>query len=59
MESLVGKTVLTVKYSDPWENGLRITFTDGTTLEVTEARQAGEIQVSINNKVIKSETPLT
>jgi len=59
MESLVGKTVSAVKYSDPWENGLKITFTDGTTLEVTEARQAGEIKVSIDNKVIKSETPLT
>jgi hypothetical protein len=59
MENLVGKTVLAVKYSDPWENGLRITFTDGTTLEVTEARQAGEVKVSINNKVIKSEFPLT
>jgi len=55
MKNLVGKTVDTVQYIDPWDNGLRIMFTDGTTLEVTEARQSGEIKVCVNHETMKSE----
>ena len=55
MKKLVGKTVDTVQYIDPWDNGLRIMFTDGTTLEVTEARQAGEIKVCVNHEKMESE----
>ena len=48
---IVGKTVATVTYSDPWEEGLVIVFTDGTVLKVRERTQSGEIQVSLNDKV--------
>ena len=53
MNNLVGKTVSSVDFVDPWDNGLKITFSDGTTLEVKEAQQAGEIKVLINKEVIK------
>jgi hypothetical protein len=33
---IVGKTVATAKYSDPWDEGLTIVFTDGTVLKVRE-----------------------
>lgn len=48
MKELIGKTVATASYVDPWGKGLVITFTDGTTLRVTEAMQAGEIEVEVN-----------
>ena len=54
MKNLAGKTVDTVQYIDPWDNGLRIMFTDGTTLEVTEARQAGQIKVCVNHETMES-----
>jgi hypothetical protein len=58
MNELEGKTVARVVYSDPWDAGLTITFTDGTVLVVQERTQSGEIQVSLNDKVIKSDQNL-
>lgn len=55
MDDLEGKTVARVVYSDPWEAGLTITFTDGTVLVVKERSQSGEIQVSLNDNVMKSD----
>lgn len=58
MNELEGKTVSRVVYSDPWDAGLTITFTDGTVLVVTERTQSGEIQVLLNDKVVKSDQHL-
>ena len=55
MKELIGKTVETVRYVDPWGNGLVITFTDGTFLRVTERMQAGEFQVEVNDEVAEYE----
>ena len=55
---LEGKTVASVVYSDPWDAGLTITFTDGTVLNVRERTQSGEIQVLLNDKVVKSDQHL-
>jgi hypothetical protein len=52
---LEGKTVATVTYSDPWDEGLTIVFTDGTVLNVRERTQSGEIQVSVNNETVGSD----
>ena len=42
---LIGKTIKQVKYTDPWSGGLLITFTDDTSMLVTERMQAGEFAV--------------
>ncbi len=55
MKELVGKTVETVRYVDPWGEGLRIAFTDGTFLHITELMQAGEIQVKVNDQTAEYE----
>jgi hypothetical protein len=55
MDKLEGKTVATVTYSDPWDEGLTIVFTDGTVLNVRERTQSGEIQVSVNNETVGSD----
>ena len=55
MDNLIGKTVATVAYSDPWDLGLTITFTDGTVLNVRERRQAGEIEVDIDGRTVPFE----
>lgn len=55
MKELIGKTVATVSYIDPWGEGLRITFTDGTTMRVTERMQAGEIEVEVNGETAEYE----
>lgn len=55
MIDLVGKTIASINYVDPWGEGLRITFTDGTTMRVTERMQAGEIEVYINGKTAEYE----
>ena len=54
MKELEGKTVSSVVYSDPWDAGLTLTFTDGTVLVVTERTQSGEIQVALNGTVVKA-----
>jgi hypothetical protein len=55
MDNLIGKTVATVAYSDPWDLGLTITFTDGTVLNVRERKQAGEIEVDIDGRTVPFE----
>lgn len=55
MEELIGKTVDVAKYIDPWGSGLILIFTDGTTLRVSEAMQAGEIEVEINGETAAHE----
>jgi hypothetical protein len=55
IDNLIGKTVATVAYSDPWDLGLTITFTDGTVLNVRERRQAGEIEVDIDGRTVPFE----
>lgn len=55
MKDLVGKTIASINYVDPWGEGLRITFTDGTTLRVTERMQAGEIEVEVNGQAAEYE----
>lgn len=52
---IVGKTVATVTYSDPWDEGLAIVFTDGTVLKVRERTQSGQIEVSVNDKTVDSD----
>jgi hypothetical protein len=55
MKELIGKTVASVSYIDPWGEGLRITFTDGTQVRVTERAQAGEFEVEINGQTAEYE----
>jgi hypothetical protein len=55
IDNLIGKTVATVAYSDPWDLGLTITFTDGTVLNVRERKQAGEIEVDIDGRTVPFE----
>jgi hypothetical protein len=55
MDELIGKTVSTVMYSDPWDEGLTIVFTDGTVLKVRERTQSGQIEASLNDKVVDSD----
>ena len=52
---IVGKTVATAKYSDPWDEGLTIVFTDGTVLKVRERTQSGEIEVFVNDNTVDSD----
>lgn len=52
--NIVGKTVKEVRYPSQYEN-ITILFTDGTTLEVREHGQVGELKVFVNNQEISSE----
>ena len=54
-ENLVGKTVASVEYANPWDKGLTIIFTDGTKLEVNEEMQSGEINVVLNGQDVQSD----
>ena len=51
-EVLVGKTIESVKYANPWEEGLFLHFTDGTCLNVYERMQAGEIVAVYSDKEV-------
>lgn len=51
-ETLVGKTIESVKYVNPWEAGLFLHFTDGTCLNVYEHMQAGEIVAVYSDKEV-------
>lgn len=55
MKKLIGKTIAGANYIDPWDRGLLITFTDGTTLRVTERMQSGEIQVNVDDDIAEYE----
>ena len=56
---LIGKTIKQVKYTDPWGVGLLITFTDDTSLLVTERMQAGEFTVSLSGDDLVSDWHLS
>jgi hypothetical protein len=58
MNRLIGKTIESVEYCDPWDEGFHLIFTDGTCLSVFERLQAnmgttGEIQVIYEGDVIE------
>ena len=55
VNDMVGKTIKSVEYRDPWSMGMHITFTDGTTLSVFERMQAGEIDVIYDHDVMVSD----
>jgi hypothetical protein len=55
MKELTGKIVASMRYCDPWEAGLSITFTDGTVLHVYETPQTGAIAVEVNDERIISD----
>jgi hypothetical protein len=48
----VSKIVASMRYCDPWEAGLSITFTDGTVLHGYETSQTGAIAVEVNDERI-------
>jgi hypothetical protein len=54
-ETITGKTVQSISYPNPWDDGITITFTDGTKLRVYEQMQAGQIAVTYNGNEIKPE----
>lgn len=55
MKELTGKTVASMRYDDPWDAGLSITFTDGTVLRVYETSQTGAIAVKVDDERIISD----
>ena len=55
MNELVGKVVASVVYADAWNNGITLTFTDGTKLKVKELMQAGQIGVLLDNEELQSD----
>jgi hypothetical protein len=55
-ETITGKTVQSISYPNPWDDdGITITFTDGSKLRVYEQMQAGQIAVTYNGNEIKPE----
>ena len=50
---MAGKVVASISYPDPWDEGFTITFTDGTTLNICERMQAGQIIVYYNDVEVK------
>jgi len=44
-QAFIGKTVSAVEYVDDFEEGIRLTFTDGSVLSVNERQQAGQLDV--------------
>lgn len=57
MNNLIGKTIAYVSYPSQHEN-ITLTFTDGTIMVVREVGYTGEIEVRLEDKVIKSEHDL-
>ena len=49
---IVGKTVASISYPNPWLEGITIVFTDGSKLNVYERMQAGEIMATYNDEPI-------
>lgn len=45
-QQLIGKTIKAVTFTNPWDAGLVLTFTDGSTLCINEYR--GEILVDLD-----------
>ena len=55
MNGLVGKTILSAQYADPWGEGITITFTDGQVLHVSEGSQTGKLVVKLNTERVISD----
>ena len=54
---LEGKVVDSCLYIDAYDDGVMITFTDGTVLQITERMQAGELRVLLNGNKLPTESP--
>jgi hypothetical protein len=54
MDELVGKVVASVVYQDPWNNGITLTFTDGTQLKVRDSTQVGDMEVFVGGVEMES-----
>jgi hypothetical protein len=54
MNNLVGKTIAGVVYQDPWNNGITLTFTDGTEVRVRDTTQVGDMEVLIDGVEMES-----
>lgn len=55
MNNLVGKTIKSVVYQDPWNNGITLTFTDGTEVRVRDTTQTGDMEVLIDGEEMESD----
>ena len=53
--NIVGKTVESISYPDPWSEGITIVFSDGSKLNVYERMQAGEIIATYDDETIVHE----
>ena len=51
LNEIVGKTVVKIDHIDNFDGGIVITFSDGTSLAVTEYAQTGKLDVSYHNEV--------
>jgi hypothetical protein len=51
LNEIVGKVVVKVDHIDNFDGGIVITFSDGTSLSVTEYAQTGKLDVSYHNEV--------
>jgi hypothetical protein len=51
LNEIVGKVVVKVDHIDNFDGGIVITFSDGTSLAVTEYAQTGKLDVSYHNEV--------
>ena len=54
MNGLVGKTISSVVYQDPWNNGITLTFTDGTEVKVRDTTQVGDMEVLVDGVEMES-----
>lgn len=55
MNELIGKVVASVVYQDPWNNGITLTFTDGTELKVKDTTQVGKMGVLVDGELLESD----
>jgi len=51
LNEIVGKVVVKIDHIDNFDGGIVITFSDGTSLAVTEYAQTGKLDVSYHNEV--------
>ena len=51
LNEIAGKVVVKVDHIDNFDGGIVITFSDGTSLAVTEYAQTGKLDVSYHNEV--------
>jgi hypothetical protein len=43
-----------VVYQDPWNNGITLTFTDGTEVRVRDTTQTGDMEVLVDGVEMES-----